>query len=385
MPNPIKKLPPNRQGQIRYRFVVDAGTDPTTGKRRQLTVTRNTLKEAKAEHARIVHETKTGTLVLPSKVIMADLVAAFLTHKQGKSAATRRCYEDATRYVVTFCGDKPAQKLTEDDVDALVKWMATSARRIGGKPGTGLSARTIHLTLTSLRAVLKLGMRRGIVHRNVAEYTEIPQEISDAAKEYNPWTQPEVKTFLAHVATDRLHAVMLLSLIGLRPAEVCGLRWSDVDLDTGVISVKHTRTLVAGKVVEKATKTKAGERVLPLPDEVLTPLKTFKARQAAEKLAAGEAYEASGFVVVDELGRAVKTDWLRRRTYERMQSAGVRKVRLYDARHTCLSWMLNNGVPDTVVSAWAGHSNLSLAKDVYGHSDPQSLKAGSEKLAELLG
>jgi integrase len=63
----------------------------------------------------------------------------------------------------------------------------------------------------------------------------------------------------------------------------------------------------------------------------------------------------------------------------------VRKVRLYDARHACLSWMANNGVPDTVVSAWAGHSDLSFTKRVYVHPDPQSLKAGSEKLAELLG
>jgi len=43
-------------------------------------------------------------------------------------------------------------------------------------------------------------------------------------------------------------------------------------------------------------------------------------------------------------------------------TGGVRKVRLYDARHACLSWMANNGVPDTVVSAWAGHSDLSFTK-----------------------
>ena len=47
--------------------------------------------------------------------------------------------------------------------------------------------------------------------------------------------------------------------------------------------------------------------------------------------------------------------------------------------------MANNGVPDTVVSAWAGHSDLSFTKRVYVHPDPQSLSAGSEKLGELLG
>jgi len=111
---------------------------------------------------------------------------------------------------------------------------------------------------------------------------------------------------------------------------------------------------------------------------------TLRACQASEKLAAGEAYEDSGYVVVDELGRPFKTDKLRREAHRLMAEAGVRKVRLYDARHACLSWMANNGVPDTVVSAWAGHSDLSFTKRVYVHPDPQSLKAGSDKLGELL-
>ncbi|MCQ4083930.1 hypothetical protein NGB36_25915 [Streptomyces sp. RB6PN25] len=60
----------------------------------------------------------------------------------------------------------------------------------------------------------------------------------------------------------------------------------------------------------------------------------------------------SGYVLVDELGRPYRTDKLRREAYKLMDAVGVRKVRLYDARHAVLSWMANNGVPDTVVSAW---------------------------------
>nr|BFD81463.1 hypothetical protein StreXyl84_08640 [Streptomyces sp. Xyl84] len=47
--------------------------------------------------------------------------------------------------------------------------------------------------------------------------------------------------------------------------------------------------------------------------------------------------------------------------------------------------MANNAVPTTVVSAWSGHSGLSFTKGVYVHPDPQSLRAGSDKLGELLG
>ncbi|WJV47642.1 tyrosine-type recombinase/integrase [Streptomyces flavofungini] len=406
MADPIKKIT-LKGGATRYRFVVDAGyapkkdkatgevvTDPETGKpvlqRRQLTVTKDTRKEALAEYARIQHQKANGTFVAPTKTTVAELVDMWLkVSTRDVERATARSYEDAMRYVRTHLGHRRLQELTEDDIDSLVDWMLTSARRIGGKPGTGLSVRTVSLTLGRLRAALNLAIRRGLVARNVAEHASIPRQArkDDKArkKARTPWTEDEVKQFLAHVASDRLHAVMLLSLIGMRPAEVCGVRWSDVDLDAGTIRVEATRTLVAGEVIEKDTKSESGERWLPLPAVVLVALKLFRARQAKEKLKAGEGYAASGRVVVDELGAAVKTDWLRRRAYERMQSAGVRKVRLYDARHACLSWMANNGVPDTVVSAWAGHADLGFTKRVYVHPDPQSLKAGSDKLGELLG
>lgn len=84
---------------------------------------------------------------------------------------------------------------------------------------------------------------------------------------------------------------MLLSLMGMRPAEVCGLPWADVDLDTGTLKVELTRTLVATDdgmvVVEKGPKSASGRRTLPLPPQVAASLKAFKATQAAEKLRAG--------------------------------------------------------------------------------------------------
>jgi integrase len=125
---------------------------------------------------------------------------------------------------------------------------------------------------------------------------------------------------------------------------------------------------VAGEVDEKGTKSSNGERILPLDDTTVTAQQAFKKRQAAEKLAAGPAYADTGYVVVEELGEPVKTDWLRRRAYKLMEAAGVRKVRLYDARHACLSYMANNGVPISIVSAWAGHHDPSFTLRVYVHT-----------------
>lgn len=406
MPDQIKKLT-LKNGKVRYRTVVDAGnvprtdkatgevlTDPETGEpltqRKQITITKDTRREVVEERARILHQRNAGTLVLPHKATVSDLVDMWLkAATRDVELATKRSYEDAMRYVRTHLGYKRLQELSEDDVESLIDWMLTSARRRGGKAGTGVGLRTVRLTLGRLRAALNLAVRRQLVTRNVAEHVTISRDAKEAAKarqkRYVPWTQDEVKTFLAHVASDRLYAVWLLSLIGMRPAEVCGLRWEDVDLKAGTIAIETTRTMVAGEVVEKAAKSDAGQRRLPLPGIVHQALKTFRKRQAAEQLAADKGWWASGRVACDELGREVKTDWLRRRAYKAMETAEVRKVRLYDARHACLSWMANNGVPDVVVSAWAGHADLGFTKRVYVHSDPDALRAGSEKLGELLG
>ncbi|MCQ4043839.1 tyrosine-type recombinase/integrase [Streptantibioticus rubrisoli] len=399
MADPIKKIT-LKDGTTRYRFVVDIGRD-ADGKRKQLTITKDTKKEATAELARIRHQRSTGTFVAPTKMTVNELLDTWLkSATRDVEEGTSSNYDNAVRPVRIHLGHKPLQQLAEEDIESLIDWMLTSGRQRGGKPGTGLGVRSVRLTLGRLRSALNLAVRRGLVVRNVAEHVTVSREAKRKAEEgkakRQPWNESEVKTFLAATKGHRLYAAMLLALIAERPAEVCGVRWEeDVDLDgEGTITVDQTRTIVydrslekgqRNKVVEKKAKSEAGQRTLPLPKPVHAALRAFRAQQAKEKLAAGEGYESSGYVLVDELGRPWKTDKLRREAYKLMEAAGVRKVRLYDARHACLSWMANvAGVPDTVVSAWAGHSDLSFTKRVYVHPDPQSLKAGSDKLGELL-
>lgn len=162
--------------------------------------------------------------------------------------------------------------------------------------------------------------------------------------------------------------------------------WSDVDMTEapGTVRVATTRTLVEGQVVEKGTKTAAGTRVLPLPGVASDALREFSARQAAERLAAGPAYNRGGHVLVDELGGPFKTDQLRRWLYKLMKEAGVRQVRPYDARHACLTYLATSGIPDVVVSAWAGHTDLSFTKRRYVHPDGSHLVPAAERLDVLL-
>ncbi len=386
--DPIKRIE-LADGKVRYRFVVDIGRNPKTGNRRQLTKTFDTKKEARAAYAQIRHQTEENTLVAPAKVTVAEWLDTWLASATiDVEKATAHNYADALRPVHQQLGQLRLQELCEQDIDELVAWMLTSGRVRGGRPGTGLSVRSVQLTLGRLRSALSVAVRRKLVVRNVAQYTQIPRDARNKAAahraERTPWTDSEVRTFLAAIRNDRLYAPVLLSLIGMRPAEVCGLRWDAVDLDAGTLTIALTRTLVDGEVEEKGPKSEKGKRTLPLPTLVTAALKSARARQAREKLAAGVGYTDTGYVLVDELGHPFKTDQLRRAIYKLMATAGVRKVRPYDARHGCLTYLATSGVPDVVVSAWAGHADLSFTKRVYVHPNVEHLKEAAQQLDTLL-
>lgn len=373
--------------QTRYRWVVDIGTHPKTGKRRQLTRTFDQLKVAQRELNKVLNKVGNGTFAAPSKLtVNAYLDTWIRSATRGKEENTKVNYANALKPVRELYGEKPLQRLSTIDVEDLVDHMLTVGRKRGGKPGTGLSPRSVQLTLSRLKSALDSAVHRRLVEFNVAAPVKCPTQTKAKRQ---PWDETEVKTFLASLAGERLKAVMFLSLLGLRPAEVCGLKWGEhVDLSAGSIAVgKLTRTIVwgedGGRVEEKGAKSEAGDRMLPLPAPVSSALLEFQTLQADEKQEAGSGYVDSGYVLVDEAGEPCRTDWLRRRTYKLMEAAGVRKVRPYDARHACLTYLRMAGVPGPIVSAWAGHGDPTIADRVYVHPSAKDLEQGRDVLTKL--
>jgi len=81
----------------------------------------------------------------------------------------------------------------------------------------------------------------------------------------------------------------------------------------------------------------------------------------SERLAAGEAYSASGYVVCDELGAAVNPEWYSDEFHRVRERAGVRRIRLHDGRHTVNSLMAAAGVPPHIRAAWCGPPRQSTS------------------------
>jgi len=390
MKEPIRKIT-LADGTVRYRLVVDIGKDDS-GKRRQLTRTFDRQKDARAELSRIRHQQAAGTYVQPSKMTLNQYLDEYLigaTRDRRESTKSNYCH--ALKPVRDRLGERPLQSITKADVEQLVDWMLKSGRKRSGKPGTGLGARSVRLTLGRLKAALEMAVDEGKLVRNVARLVKPPEYI---AAERDTWSQAEVRTFLRAAARDRLHAAWRLSLYGLRRGEVLGLRWSDVDLKGGTLTVRQGRVLVDCKVRVEPPKSRNGQRTLPLDAALVKALTELRKRMVEESQAAGTAYEAGladldwyrpgdQYVITDELGVPVHPEWYSDEFARLLKRAGLRKIRLHDSRHTTLSLMEKAGVPISIISKWAGHYDAAFTMRTYVHASDDDLKAGTRTLARL--
>jgi integrase len=400
--DPIKRIE-LQDGRTRYTFVIDVGKK-SDGGRDQRRFTYDKLSEARAERARIISERAKGVYVRPNRklTVREYFVDQWLPSKAGKKPATRRCYQDALAGFLDAYGALPLQLLDAPHLESLKgRMLSGEARRIG-KPGTPMSPRAVNLMLTVVGLGLKAAMKRGLVVRNVAEVVDRVGADPNAGAGRGDWQTGDAKRFLHSVAQHRLRAAFVLSLLGLRRGEVTGLRWDDIDLTgdlaearwlpkgTPSIAIVNNRVAVAGDVFEGTPKGK-GRRdapYLPIPTVLVDALKATKARQAAERLAAGEAYAScpqcgGAHVVVDEIGRPYRPEYYSESFVKATKAAGVPRLVLHGARHSAASLLADLGIPDVAAAAWLGHTQIVVTRG-YQHAMVERLAAAGKALGDVL-
>jgi integrase len=151
------------------------------------------------------------------------------------------------------------------------------------------------------------------------------------------------------------------------------------------LTIARNRVQVGAKtVVEGQPKTRASRRTLPVDDTLMAVLRRSRAAQKREKLALGAAYEDSGYVAVNEAGAPYTPGALTNMWHRLTRSAGVRPIRLHDARHSCGTAMHLRGVPLAVIAAWLGHADASITAKIYAHSQADELKAAGATLGGVV-
>jgi integrase len=190
-------------------------------------------------------------------------------------------------------------------------------------------------------------------------------------------------TLRRHLATDRLYGAWRLTLLGLRRSELLGLRWSDIDLATGTLTIERGRVLVDGgkRTAEDRPKTRRGTRTIPLPLDVLKALRSMRESQLA---GFGATQVRSGYVVVDEIGEPMRHEAWSDAWKRHCKAAGVPVVNLHGARHSAITTLREAGVPDHIVAALAGHDEVVMRR-TYSHAQDEGLANAARTLSEAYG
>ncbi len=196
--------------------------------------------------------------------------------------------ETVSRYLDPSIGRIGLTRLEPADV-------ATMLRR----PSTrGLSPTTVRYAHAVLRIALGRAVRSGRVVRNVASLVEPPAR---RTAERRPLTADQARSFLAAVADDRMAGLYVLAITtGMRQGELLALRWQDIDLDAGRLTVRHTLRLGTRELAEP--KTERARRTLRLGSDTVVALRERRRRQLEERLAAGRKWVDGDFVFATSTG-----------------------------------------------------------------------------------
>jgi integrase len=282
-------------------------------------------------------------------------------------------YRNAVNRIVPHLGRIKVQSLTATHVRNLMTDLHDQ----------GLAPKTIANTHAVLRAALGRAIEDGVIGRNPMASIKAPPV---PKREHTVWTPGQIREFLESLGDSRFHAPVLVAAVtGLRRAEVLGLRWRDLDLDVGVLTIAQTLTAVRGRPVFTSPKTKTSRRTIPIDAGTVAALRAHRAAQAAERLAAGEVWDDSHDLVFrDELGRLINPDRFTRAFTSAVEASGLPKIRLHDLRH---SWATNAfvaGAAAKTVSEQLGHSGISITLDTYTSVPAQTARDAVDVVASQI-
>lgn len=360
-------------------------TAPGDTKRRRVTRYGKTYDEALQKLREVQRDRDRGVPFDGERMSVGEFFTDWLQNIEQFNIRSSTYEQHALRlrcHILPGLGAKPLKELKHQHIQAFL-----NRKRQGGlAPGT----------VRNLRALISHGLEYAVkcnyVVRNEAALTEPPKE---EPHEVAYLTPAETRALLEEVRGHRYEALVItLVSLGLRWGEATALRWEDVDLRAGTLSVRHSLYTVGGKVTLGQPKTKKSKRTLKLPAITLAALQEQRKQQLARRPAESprkgrtsakvRENAAHNWVFTSLVNTPVGDERFRKELREWTAEAGLPTIRIHDLRHTAATLMLKQGIGVKVVSEILGHSSIRTTLDLYGHVLAEQRDEAAEKMNELL-
>ena len=360
----------SRQGGVcscTPRFQAQA-YDPRTEK--QVWRTAQTITEAKLWRSDTQAQLRRGTLQRPVRTTVREAAAALIagigdgsildrSGKPYKPSAIRGYAQTLNDHVLPILGARRLDEVRRSDVQDLIERL----RRRGLKPST------IHNVLDPVRVLFRRAVRRDEILIDPTHNLELPAVRGRRDRIETP--EDATKLLEALLEDERARWTVAL-FAALRRGELQALRWCDVDFDRGVIRVERGWDQYAGPIEVKSS---AGVRAGPMAFPVRRELRALRQRSGRD----GE-----DLVFGRTASEAFFASTLRSRAIKAWEKAGLKPLALHEARHCAISYFIAAGFDLKQVSIWAGHSDIRVTLNRYGHLIPGSERDAAERLTAFL-
>ena len=356
-----------RAADGRWHVELQWGADPRSGRPRRSHSTAPTQKAALAKLDEMRRKARVGVLD-KEKLLVGDWLDLWLSAVAvSLKPSTRKTYETNVGYLRARWGSLRLHELRPEHLERLY----------GELRERGHASATVAGVHRTIRASLNEAVRREWIEKNPATHAR-PGRVVE--QEVVPLTTEEAKAILDVAATKRNGARWAVALaLGLRQGEALGLCWDDLDLDAGELRVRRAIQRVpwrhgcgatpcggsastcprryGGGLIEVEPKSAAGRRTMALPSSLTASLRAHGEAQRAEREFAGSMWRQGphgGWVFANAVGRPIdsRKDWAAWK--ELLREAGVRDVRLHDARHSAATYLLIQGVDARTVMGIPG-------------------------------
>jgi integrase len=343
--------------EVRYRDL--------WGRQRSQTV--RTMAEARALKSMIEVEQRRGTWVDPDsgRAMFAEVAEVWLESNPGKRATTlaRDRIVLATHFL-PLLGRIRVGDLRPSHIRACVD--AMTAR--------GLAPKTIHTNYSVVRAVLTWAVEEDIIGRTPCRGIRLPEVLKTSKRVA---TASEIRR-LADELPDDYRVMVFLGSLGLRLAEVVGLRVGSIDFLRRTLAVQATLNEVEGRFVAGGGKTKSAVRTISLPGYAVDELAAHLARTGRN--------DPADLVLAAPGGGPLRASNFRTRFYDpAVLRAGLDGLTFHRLRHSAGALMRELGVPLEVIQRRLGHASIRTTADVYGNLPESIDRAVADQLDSLLG
>lgn len=365
-----------KRGDQTYLVRIFVGRDPATGKQKMHTKTiHGTKKAAEAYMAREIRVMDMGGWVEPSVLATGAYLDQWLHEvvpSRARGAKNNRWFIE--HYLKPGLAAIPLGRLTPLHIQTLYK----------GLTARGLSPATIRRAHAVLSSALTHARVSKMIATNPARDVTLPKATNTEMRALGPG---ESLMFLEAAKQDRHAALWAFAIeTGMRPGEYLGLRWFDLDLESGEASIQRSLAWIGGAEFEFTDpKTKRSRRRVPLSAGLIQIMRMHRKRHAAERLAAGPSWKDLELVFPSVTGAPMRLENLTRRHFKPiLRAAGLPEIRLYDLRHTMATLLLLTGVNPKVVSERLGHASVALTLDTYSHVLPGIQEQATKAMQDIL-